>query len=220
MAHPYCTYAASWFANFSRPPLHHSTLDRNGQFTQTRSPDCCRAFDPQPACAPSLCAADVMSLRIVRPSATTRIRSVTAIASAGRRASDALFDAPCEPIRVAYSSYRLVLCEIAGVIEAIGLQFGANYRDFGKGCLGHNLGRDVIHRRICDLVDEADVFVFAGGHARDNLPPRDFRIDNGLASAPSVIDHRNEILHGGARFAARARPRGESKHFGKSEVSQ
>jgi hypothetical protein len=92
------------------------------------------------------------------------------------------------------------LCEIAGMIEAISLQFGANYRGFGKCCLGHNLGRDVIHRRIGDLVDEADVFIFAGCHARDNLPPRDFRIDNGLASAPSVIDHHNEILHG-ARFA-------------------
>jgi hypothetical protein len=38
----------------------------------------------KPACVRSLCAADVMPLRIVKPSATTRIRSVTAIASAGR----------------------------------------------------------------------------------------------------------------------------------------
>jgi hypothetical protein len=43
------------------------------------------------------------------------------------------------------------------MIEAIGLQLGAGHRDFGKCCLGHNLGRDVIDCRIGDFVNEADV---------------------------------------------------------------
>jgi hypothetical protein len=47
-------------------------------------------------------------------------------------------------------------------------------------------------------MDEADVLVFAGHDTRDDLPPRDFWIDDGLATAPSVVDHHDEILQGGA----------------------
>jgi hypothetical protein len=45
-------------------------------------------------------------------------------------------------------------------------------------------------------VNEADVAVFAGNHARDDFTPGDLGIDNGLAAAPAIIDHHDEILHG------------------------
>ena len=48
---------------------------------------------------------------------------------------------------------------------------------------------------VGDLVNEADIVVFAGRHARDDLAPGHFRIDDGLAPAPSIIDHHDEILH-------------------------
>jgi hypothetical protein len=46
-------------------------------------------------------------------------------------------------------------------------------------------------------MNEADVLVFAGGNARDDLAPGNLGIDNGLAPAPSIVYHHNEILHGG-----------------------
>jgi hypothetical protein len=91
-----------------------------------------------------------------------------------------------------------VFAQIAGVIEAAGLQIGAGRPDFGKGCLGQDLGGNVVDRAIGDFMDEADVLVFAGHDTRDDLPPRDFWIDDGLATAPSVVDHHDEILQGGA----------------------
>jgi hypothetical protein len=45
-------------------------------------------------------------------------------------------------------------------------------------------------------VNETDVFVFAGGHARGHFAAGNFRIDDGLASAPAIIDHHDQILHG------------------------
>jgi hypothetical protein len=95
-----------------------------------------------------------------------------------------------------------MLAKVAGVIETAGLQIGASRPDFGNGSLGQNFGRDIIDRRISDFMDEADIVVLAGRNAGDNFPPRDFRIDNGLAPAPPVVDHHNEILHGGAFFAS------------------
>lgn len=43
-----------------------------------------------------------------------------------------------------------------------------------------------------DLVDEADVLVFARHDPRDDLAPGDFGIDNGLAAAAAVIDHHDK----------------------------
>ena len=84
------------------------------------------------------------------------------------------------------------------MIEPVGLQVGAGRLDFGNGRLRQNLCGDILDRGIRDLVDEADVPVFAGRDAGDHLPPRDLGIDDGLAPAPAVIDHHDEILHGHA----------------------
>jgi hypothetical protein len=43
-------------------------------------------------------------------------------------------------------------------------------------------------------MNEADVPVFAGGNARDHLAPGNLGIYHGLAPAPSIIDHHDEIL--------------------------
>jgi hypothetical protein len=45
-------------------------------------------------------------------------------------------------------------------------------------------------------VNEADIFVFARGDAGDHFAAGDLGIDNGLASAPAIIDHHDEVLHG------------------------
>jgi hypothetical protein len=89
------------------------------------------------------------------------------------------------------------------VIETVGLQIGAGDRDFGKRGLGQNLGGDIVDRGIRDLVNEADVLVFAGSHTLDHAAPGDLRIDNGLAPTAPIVDHHNEMLHGGLRRAAR-----------------
>jgi len=44
-------------------------------------------------------------------------------------------------------------------------------------------------------MDEADIGVFAGRNARDDFAAGDFGVDDGLAAAPSIIDHDDEILH-------------------------
>src|SRR5712672_116678 len=82
------------------------------------------------------------------------------------------------------ASHRLMLPEIADMIETAGLQIGARDRDFWN---------------------EADVLVFAGGNARDDFAPGNLGIDNGLTPAPSIVDHHNEILHGGAPRPRKAR---------------
>ena len=71
-----------------------------------------------------------------------------------------------------------MLPEIAGMIEAVGLQIGAISRDFGWRRLGQNLLGDVLDRTVHDFVDEADVAVFTGRYARDQLASRDFGIDH------------------------------------------
>jgi hypothetical protein len=103
------------------------------------------------------------------------------------------------PIRLRASNW-LVLCQIAGMVEPAGLQIGTCQADFRNGGLGQNLGRDIVDRGIGDLVDEADVLVLAGGYARDHFAPGDFGIDDGFAPAPSLVDHYDEILHGGVLF--------------------
>ena len=94
-----------------------------------------------------------------------------------------------------------MLSEIAGVIEMAGLQIGARHRDLGNGGLRQNLRGHIVDRTIGDLVNEADVPVFAGRDARDDFPPRHFRIDDGLAPAASVVDHDNKILQSRCSFA-------------------
>ena len=92
-------------------------------------------------------------------------------------------------------SHRLVLSQIAGVIEAVGLQIGAGGRDVRKGGFRQNFGGDVLNPGTLDFVNEADVLVFAGRDPRDDLAPGDLRVDDGLAAAPSVIDHHDKVLH-------------------------
>src|SRR6202040_2445472 len=62
-------------------------------------------------------------------------------------------------VRTARRSHYLVFVQIAGVIEAAGLQIGAGRPDFGKGCFGEDLGGNVVDRAIGDFMDEADVLV-------------------------------------------------------------
>ena len=113
------------------------------------------------------------------------------------------FDRSGGPIPAARSLHRLSFSEIAGMIEMAGLQVGARDRDFRERCFSQNLGGDIVDRRIGDLMNEADVLVFAGRNARDDFAPGDFGIDDGLAPAPTVVDHHDEILHGAVLFARR-----------------
>src|ERR1700682_6308900 len=88
-----------------------------------------------------------------------------------------------------------MLAEIAGMIETVSLQIGPGDRDFGKCCLRQNLGGNIVDRSIGDFMNEADVLVLAGRDTRDDFAPGNFGIDNGLAPAPSIVDHDHEILH-------------------------
>jgi hypothetical protein len=117
-----------------------------------------------------------------------------------------LTDAGGARIRAVPSLHHLMLSEIVVMIEMAGLQIGAGGGDFGDGGLGQNLGGDIVDRGICDFVNETDVSVFAGRHPRDNFPPGDFRIDDGLAPASPIVDHYNKILHGGLRRATQKGP--------------
>jgi hypothetical protein len=101
--------------------------------------------------------------------------------------------------------HRFMLAPIAGVIETAGLQIGPGDRDFGNCRLRQNLGGNIVDRSIGDFMNEADVLVFAGYDAGDDFAPGDFGIDNGLAPAPSIVDHDHEILHKGTLFASRTR---------------
>jgi hypothetical protein len=77
-----------------------------------------------------------------------------------------------------------------------------------------------VDRRPYDFVNEADVLVFAGHYARNDLAPGDLGIDDGLAPAPPVVDHHDEILHGVALFAPEAACGRQANYFVKSEISQ
>src|SRR4029079_17082196 len=94
------------------------------------------------------------------------------------------------------ASRPFVLAQVADVIEADRLEVDIFRRNVGKGGLGQDGLGDVLYRALRDLVDERDVLVFTRGNAGDDLAPRDFRIDDGLAAAPPVVDHYDEILHG------------------------
>ena len=52
---------------------------------------------------------------------------------------------------------RLVLAQIAQMIEAVRLQVGLPAFDGGEGGFGQDFLGDVLHGGIGDLVDEADV---------------------------------------------------------------
>src|ERR1700682_2348163 len=95
-----------------------------------------------------------------------------------------------------------MLCKIPAMIETGGLQIGPGDPDFGSGGLRQNLGRDIVDRRVRDFMNEADVLVFAGGNARDDFAPGDLGLDDGLAPAPPIVDHHDEILQGGVLLAA------------------
>jgi len=79
------------------------------------------------------------------------------------------------------------------MIETAGLQVGACHRDFGKGGLRQNLGGDVIDRGLGDFVYKADVLVFAGSDSRDDFPPGDLGIDDGLAPAPTISENQKSV---------------------------
>ena len=96
---------------------------------------------------------------------------------------------------------RLVLAQIVGVIEAVGLRVGVVDGDFGEGGLGQNLLGDVLDRAVQDFVNEADIAVFARGDPRDHLAPGHLGIDHGLAPAAAVVDHDDEILHGACNIS-------------------
>jgi hypothetical protein len=53
-------------------------------------------------------------------------------------------------------------------------------------------------------MDEADIPVFTRRDPGDDLAPRDFRIDDGLATAAAIVDHHDEILHAGDLTLSRA----------------
>jgi len=88
-----------------------------------------------------------------------------------------------------------MLAQVADVIETVGLEHGGIGCDLGKGGLGQNILGDVVDRAVNDLMNEADVAILAGGDARDHLSSRNFRIDNGFATAAPMVDHHDEILH-------------------------
>src|SRR6202451_1852193 len=104
-----------------------------------------------------------------------------------------------------YRLLRLRLAQVAEMVEAAGLQIGAGSGNFRQRRLRQDFGRDVPARGIGDFVDEADVPVLAGGDARDHLAPGDLGIDDGLASAPAVVDHHDEILHMAPALSPRSR---------------
>src|ERR1700754_4430729 len=96
------------------------------------------------------------------------------------------FDLPRRLRSCCGPSHCLVFAQITGVIEATRLQIGPGRPDFGKRCLVQNVGGNVVDGATADLMDEADILVFAGYYARDDLPPRYFRIDNGLTATSPV----------------------------------
>jgi hypothetical protein len=79
-------------------------------------------------------------------------------------------------------------------------------------------GISSVTQAACDLINEADVSVVAGSHARDDLAPCDLGVDDGFAAAAAVIDRHDKILH-----ALRSDPIGlncDSRDFQKSEIGQ
>src|SRR3954466_7437551 len=85
-----------------------------------------------------------------------------------------------------------------------GLQICVRGAEAGQDRLAENLGGDVLDRAIRDLMDEADIPVFTRRDPGDDLASCDFRVDDGLATAATVVDHHDEILHAGDLTSSRA----------------
>jgi len=90
---------------------------------------------------------------------------------------------------------RLVLAQIVKVIEMAGLEVGVCGADVGEGGLAENIGGDILNGGIRDFMNETDVLVLARHNAREDFAPGDFRINDGFAAAPAIVDHHDEILH-------------------------
>src|SRR5438477_5964436 len=88
------------------------------------------------------------------------------------------------------------------MIETAGLQISPSQRHFGERGFRQDLSRDVIDRTTRDLVNEADVLVFARGNPGDDFTAGDFGIDDRLAPATAIVDHHDEILHECFRWVA------------------
>ena len=99
-----------------------------------------------------------------------------------------------------------VLSKTAEMIEAGSLQVDFIRFYLGQGSFGKNLRGDVLYRRAGDLMNEADIPVLARGNTADDLTPGDFRIDDCLSAAPSIVNHDNEILHWAPDEAGTAMP--------------
>src|SRR5882757_10642799 len=82
--------------------------------------------------------------RIVRPRLLTLNKAGSFFAMAGAMGLATL-------LRISPASHRLILSEVAGMIEIGGLQVGTRGRDFRKRCLRQNLGGDVVDRGVGDL---------------------------------------------------------------------
>jgi hypothetical protein len=114
-----------------------------------------------------------------------------------------------------------MLAQVAGMIEAVGLQAGAIGCDLGQSGFGQNLLRDIVDRAAQDFMNEADVSVFAGGDARDHLSSRVFGTDDGFTAAASILDRQDEILYPGfGVFSRQAILLGWAQYFCKSEYGQ
>jgi hypothetical protein len=102
------------------------------------------------------------------------------------------------------ASGLLVFADVTDMIDFCGLQICFSHADIGNRSLGNDIGRDVVNAAIFDFVNEADIPVFAGRYTRDYFPPGYLRIDDRFASASSVVNHHDEILHVSIPRRARA----------------
>lgn len=92
------------------------------------------------------------------------------------------------------------------MIEASGLQVDAVRVDFRQLGLGYDVGGDVLDLGAGYFMNEADVLLFARHNAGDHFTPGNFRVDDGFAAVPPIVDHHNKVLHlrsGGRRSQRR-----------------
>jgi hypothetical protein len=95
------------------------------------------------------------------------------------------------------SPHPFVFAQVAGVVKTDGLQIGTTIPNFRHGSLRQDLVGHIVDELIRDLVNEADLPVFARCDARDHLAPGYFRVDHGFATSAPVVDHHDKILHAG-----------------------
>ena len=69
------------------------------------------------------------------------------------------------------SPHPFVFAQVAGVVKTGGLQIGTTIPDFRHSGLRQNLVGHIVDDLIRDLVNEADIPVFARCDARDDLAP-------------------------------------------------